>query len=431
MTEQEIAELDEAYKKAVLNGTANTQEWADRMADSKVGVAGYTAALRSAQKQLKDSMVGLGKSMMDGETGASVFNDGIKAGADRLDLFFVKKLGPAGMVLGKMAQAAAAYIGAVNKQADSLYKSFQDISRTGTIGHSAMRDVYGNMQKFGYGVKELDKFGSLMAENSQTLAQFGGNAVDGAKAFANMADDLQHSPVTEQLLNMGISVDEINRGAAGFIKQQASLGRGQKEIGDKLASGTLAYINELENISRLTGQTRKEQEDKIADAMAEQAFNAKIGQLKRQEESGDAATREMARRQREKLEAGNQIFQGEMRKEFIRGAAGDVAAMGTLTNLAGGEIVDAITNPAKDIGDVVGSVVNGFDRLNESGGENLAMMNAWNGTFPDYYESQKIAAQYRGKNAKAELEKAAANKNTTDSATKNMTATEIAQRKSS
>ena len=429
MTEQEIAELDEAYKKAVLNGTANTQEWADRMADSKVGVAGYTAALRSAQKQLKDSMVGLGKSMMDGETGASVFNDGIKAGADRLDLFFIKKLGPAGMVLGKMAQAAAAYIGAVNKQADSLYKSFQDISRTGTIGHGAMRDVYGNMQKFGYGVKELDKFGSLMAENSQTLAQFGGNAVDGAKAFANMASDLQHSPVTEQLLNMGISVDEINRGAAGFIKQQASLGRGQKEIGDKLASGTLAYINELENISRLTGQTRKEQEDKIADAMAEQAFNAKIGQLKRQEESGDAATREMARRQREKLEAGNQIFQGEMRKEFIRGAAGDVAAMGTLTNLAGGEIVDAITNPAKDIGDVVGSVVTGFDRLNESGGENLAMMNAWNGTFPDYYESQKLAAQYRGKNAKAELEKAAANKNTTDSATKNMTATEIAQRK--
>lgn len=429
MTEQEIAELDEAYKKAVLNGTANTQDWADRMADSKVGVAGYTAALRSAQKQLKDSMVGLGKSMMDGETGAAVFNDGIKAGADRLDLFFVKKLGPAGMVLGKMAQAAAAYIGAVNKQADSLYKSFQDISRTGTIGHSAMRDVYGNMQKFGYGVKELDKFGSLMAENSQTLAQFGGNAVDGAKAFANMANDLQHSPVTEQLLNMGISVDEINRGAAGFIKQQASLGRGQKEIGDKLASGTLAYINELENISRLTGQTRKEQEDKIADAMAEQAFNAKIGQLKRQEETGDAATREIARRQREKLEAGNQIFQGEMRKEFIRGAAGDVAALGTLTNLAGGEIVDAITNPAKDIGDVVGSVVNGFDRLNESGGENLAMMNAWNGTFPDYFESQKLAAQYRGKNAKAELEKAAANKNATDSATKNMTKAEIAERK--
>lgn len=429
MTEQEIAELDEAYKKAVLNGTANTQEWADRMADSKAGVAGYTAALRAAQKQLKDSMVGLGKSMMDGETGAAVFNDGIKAGADRLDLFFVKKLGPAGMVLGKMAQAAAAYIGAVNKQADSLYKSFQDISRTGTIGSGAMRDVYGNMQKFGYGVKELDKFGSLMAENSQTLAQFGGNAVDGAKAFANMASDLQHSPVTEQLLNMGISVDEINRGAAGFIKQQASLGRGQKEIGDKLASGTLAYINELENISRLTGQTRKEQEDKIADAMAEQAFNAKIGQLKRQEETGDAATREIARRQREKLEAGNQIFQGDMRKEFIRGAAGDVAALGTLTNLAGGEIVDAITNPAKDIGDVVGSVVNGFDRLNESGGENLAMMNAWNGTFPDYYESQKLATQYRGKNAKVELEKAAANKNTTDAATKNMTKAEIAERK--
>lgn len=425
MTEEEIAELEEAYKKAILEGTANTQAWADRMADAKVGIEGYTAAVRASKAALKESMMGLGKSIAEGETGASVFTDGMKAGANRLDLYFTKKLGPAGMVLGKLTQAAAAYVGAVSKQADTLYKSFQDISRTGTIGHGAMRDVYENMQKFGYGVKELDKFGSLMAENSQTLAKFGGNAVDGAKAFANMATELQHSPVTAELLNMGISVDEINKGAAGFIKQQTALGRNQKEIGDKLQSSTVAYISELETISRLTGQTRAQQEQKIADANAEQAFNATMSSLKRKADAGDLD----AQAQYAKFDKANRILEGETRKAFIKGVGGDIGALGPLVNVAGGDLIEAMQDPKKDIGDVIGSLTRGFKGLNDAGGDQLAMVNAYNDAFGNYAEQQALYAQFGEKNVNAEIAKAEANKKTTDAATKNMTETEIAQRK--
>lgn len=425
MTEEEIAELEEAYKKAILEGTANTQAWADRMADAKIGIEGYTAALRASKAALRESMIGLGKSVAEGEVGASVFTEGVKAGADRLDLYFTKKLGPAGQVLGKLTQAAAAYVGAVSKQADTLYKSFQDISRTGTIGHSAMRDVYENMQKFGYGVKELDKFGSLMAENSQTLARFGGNAVDGAKAFANMATELQHSPVTAELLNMGISVDEINKGAAGFIKQQTALGRNQKEIGEKLQSSTIAYIGELETISRLTGQTRAQQEQKIADANAEQAFNATMSSLKRKADAGDLD----ARAQYEKFDKANRILEGETRKAFIKGVGGDIGALGPLVNVAGGDLIEAMQDPKKDIGDVIGSLTRGFKGLNDAGGDQLAMLNSFNNAFGNYAEQQALYAQFGEKNVNAEIAKAEANKKTTDAATKNMTEAEIAQRK--
>lgn len=424
MTEQEIAELEEAYKKAILNGTANTQAWADRMADAKVGIEGYTAALRASKAALKDSMLGLGKSLADGETGAAVFNKGISASADRLDLFFIGKLGPAGAVLGGITKAAAAYVGAVSKQADSLYKSFQEVSRTGTIGRNAMRDVYDNMQKFGYGVKELDKFGSLMSENSEALAKFGGNAVNGAKAFANVATELQHSPVTEQLLNMGISVDEINKGAAGFIKQQTALGRNQRDIGDKLQSSTIAYIGELETISRLTGQTRQQQEQKIADANAEQAFNATMSSLKRKADMGDLD----AQKQYEKFDKANRMLEGETRKAFIKGVGGDIGALGPLINVAGGELVEAMQDPSKDIGDVIGSLTRGFKSLNDAGGEQLAMVNSYNDAFGNYAEQQALYSQYGEKNVLEEIAKAEVNKKTTDAATKNMTATQIAER---
>ena len=428
MTVQEIDDTFAAYDKAVLAGTANTKEWDARMKDARSALKGYNDEMRASLAALGSSIAGLGKSLADGETGAAVFGGVLSAGSDTLSTF-AKKAGPAGEAFALVIKAGVAYVNAVAKQADSLYKGFQDVSRSGTVGFSGMKEVYSNMQKFGYGIKELDKFGALMSENSKNLAAFSGDAVGGGKAFANLATELQHSPVTESLLNMGVSVDEINRGAAGYLKQQIGYGQNQKTMGDKLKDGTLSYITELETISRLTGQTRQQQEEKIADAQAEQAFNAKISQLKRQEMSSDAQVAERARKQREKLEKGNQLFSGDIRKKFIRGAAGDLEALGGLVLVGGEDLVDAINNPDRPIGDSVKSLTNGFAKMKESGGEQLAMMNSWNDSYPDWEELQKLETQYGGKNVEEEYAKAKANLKTTDSATKNMTSMEMAQRR--
>lgn len=425
MTEEEIAELEEAYKKAILEGTANTKAWADRMADAKVGIDGYTAALRASKAALKESMIGLGKSIADGETGASVFTGGIKAGADRMDMFFIKKLGPAGAVLGGITKAAAAYVGAVSKQADALYKSYQDISRTGTIGFTAMTGVYDNMKKFGYGIKELDKFGSLMAENSKDLSNFGGTAVNGAKVFANLADELQHSPITLELLDMGVSVDEINKSAAGFIKQQTMIGRGQKDIGEKLTQSTLKYINELETMSRLTGQTRAEQEEKLKDARSEQAFNAKMRELERKKAAGDMdAANELV-----KMDQINLLAEGDMRKQLIRAMGGDIASLGPLLNIGGADLIDALYNPTKTAGDVLGTINEGYKRFDEAGGSTLQMLNAFDGDLGKTAEYERLRSKLSEKSIDQAYEEARINKKAGDGTTQTMNKTEIAQRK--
>lgn len=425
LTPQEIQDIFDGYDKAILNGTANTKEWQQKLKDAQKGLKEYDKELKDSLKSLGTSFANLGKTLADGDVGASAFNGVLKAGGDSLTKF-IGDATPATKAIGLIIKAGVAYVGAVTKQADSLYKGFQDVSRTGTVGFSGMKEVYTNMQKFGYGIKELDKFGALMSENSESLAKFGGNAVDGAKAFANIGTELQHSGLTAELLNMGISVDEINKGAAGFVKQQIGLGLNQKQLGDKLASQTAQYIGELETISRLTGQTRQQQEQKIADAQAEQAFNAKMSSLKKKADAGDLE----AQKQYVKFDQANRILEGDIRKQFIKGVGGDISALGPLVNVAGGELVDAIQDPSKDIGDVIGSLTRGFKTLNDSGGEQLAKVNAFNDSFGDYATWQQLYAQFGEKNVNAEIAKAAANKKATDSGTKNMTETEIALRKS-
>lgn len=425
LTPQEIQDIFDGYDKAVLNGTAHTKEWQSKLKDAQKALRDYDRELKESLKKLGTSFVDLGKKLGDGEVGASVFNGSLAAGGNALTTF-IGDATPATKAIGMIIKAGIAYVGAVTKQADSLYKGFQDVSRTGTVGFSGMREVYSNMQKFGYGVNELDKFGALMSENSESLAKFGGNAVDGAKAFANIGTELQHSGLTAELLNMGISVDEINKGAAGFIKQQIGLGLNQKNIGDKLTSQTAQYINELETISRLTGQTREQQEQKIADAQAEQAYNAKMSALKKKADAGDID----AKRQYDKFDKANRILEGDMRKQFIRGIGGDISALGPLVNVAGEDLVNAINDPSKDINDVIGSLTRGFKSLNDSGGEQLAQINAFNDAFGDYSNWQQLYSQFGEKDVNSELAKAEANKKATDSGTKNMTQTEISLRKS-
>jgi dTDP-4-dehydrorhamnose reductase len=92
---------------------------------------------------------------------------------------------------------------------------------------------------YGWSKAEAER---IVKENSKDLAIFGGTAISGSKALVGLGNDLQHTGITRDLLMMGLSVDEINKGATGYIKQQISLGQGRKDIGDKLSTGAEQYI---------------------------------------------------------------------------------------------------------------------------------------------------------------------------------------------
>jgi predicted phage tail protein len=60
----------------------------------------------------------------------------------------------AALVVGGLT-ALSKGIKLAGEQSEALFKTFQDLSKTGQSTAGGMTEVFNNMQKFGYGIKEL------------------------------------------------------------------------------------------------------------------------------------------------------------------------------------------------------------------------------------------------------------------------------------
>jgi hypothetical protein len=430
-TPEEIAQIFAAYNDAIQKNIPIGKDLAQQMKDATVGVKNYSQQMQSSLKQLGTSFKNLGSNIASGSKGASVFNDVMSTGADHV-YQFSRRFGPAGKAVGQFTQVVAAFVGAVNKQADALFKSYKDISRAGVVGAGGMKEVYTNMQRFGYTIDELGEFGALMKSNSEVLAKFGGTAFNGAEQFANLADQIQHSDIGKNLMLMGVSVDEINKGAAGFLKQQTNLGRNSAGMQKTLATETAKYLENLEAVSRLTGQDRETLQKKQQDAQTEQQFAAKQYELRQKVDNTSGEERLAAQKELDKLNYLNEKTNGEQRLNLIRAYAGDAAAAGNLFTAMPG-VFEMMRDSSKDQFDVIAKMTQNADR-------NINQLNKTyqfgfgEATFGKFTEMTQLVSQYGGKSAeqmREQFEASRKNTKTIDDATKTQVDVERAQRNAS
>lgn len=394
LTPEQIDRLNEALERLIgaMGGEVNNRK-------------------RTAEELLKDikSLEGLRKvvgtttsalgTLKDGIQGAGAFNGALDKGADVIDKF-ASTFGKFGSVLGMAVTAGVKYVGAVNKQSDALFKAYQDISKVGAVGAGGMAEIFSSMQKFGYGIEQLGEMTALLKENSTALASFGGTAFDGSRQFANLATQIQRSNIGRELMYMGKSVDDINRGAAGYIKQEVGFGQTRSQINADLATKTANYIKELDMLSRLTGESREQQEQKIAEAQAEEAFNQTQYELKKRAAAGDAEAAKMYARNQEL----NLRLTGEARQEFIRGVGGDLSAM-SKTMMTAPEAVRMIGDSSKTASDYIDALARGAIRTRDAVGS-LAKFNAYNQTFLRMDETSQLQARMAEESAETQKERA-------------------------
>jgi hypothetical protein len=222
----------------------------------------------------------------------------------------------------------------ISQQADDLFKTYQDLNRIGLATAGGMTDVYNNMQRFRYGLKDLAQMTALLRDNSTVLANFGGTASRGAQVFANAANEIQHTGVGRTFQEMGKTPDEINRGIAGFIKSQQSLGIQNVDITKNLASRSAEYVMQLDLVSRLTGLTQDQIQEKLDQAAAEEAFNQTQYELKKKADAGDLA----AKKQYLENQKVATVLTGTALKEFQQGLGGDISAMSKTMMTAAGAV---------------------------------------------------------------------------------------------
>ena len=412
-TPEEIQEIFDAYHDAIRRGIPITEAMAKELRDATRGVKNYTNQLNYSLKAFGSSLGTLGVNLANGAQGAAVFNDGLSSGADAMAKW-ATKFGLLGTVIGGIVKAGAMYIGAVNKQSDALYKSFQDLSKTGTVGAGGMSEAFASMQKFGYSVDQLSEMTSLLAENSQALAAMSGTAFRGARQFADIAQTLQRGELGEKFRNMGLSTDEINKNIAGFVKKEIQLGQSRAQIERNLATETSKYIEQIVAVQRLTGQTREQLEEKEQQAQREEAFAYQQYELKKRAAAGDKQAEAEYQRNR----VLSQVLEGKARDQFIAGIGGDVAAMGDLMRTAP-ETVEKILN-----GGDLASVMNSLAREGKSAVENLgplAKFHAFNDFLLPMDQLLKFQTQYGSEAFEQLLDDAMKNSKSVDAATNDQT----------
>jgi hypothetical protein len=287
LTQDEIdarQQLNEAIKQASAEMAASGRV----SAATQSRLDNSTKVLTRDFDSLGSSLTRLSKSYYEGNTSAGKFNDSITSSANVAATYLGSK-GPLGLAVGKLVQVLGKYVNAVNKQADQLFDSYQDLADAGATGARGITEVFENMQKFGYTVNELSKFSAVIRANSETLAVFGGTAASGARAFGEITKALQYGELGEEFTRMGLTVDGVNTGLAGFLKIQQLSGVTSKKTTAELVQSSTDYIKELDLLAKMTGQSRASVQAQNEKALQQEQFAAYQFELQQQISGGGAA----------------------------------------------------------------------------------------------------------------------------------------------
>jgi putative chitinase len=428
-TPEEIAELKAREADEIKRFGQASAETRMALLDMSAGVKGLTASLTKGFGQLGSSALGLGKQLYEGEVGASVFNKSIGGATDALgDL--IGLLPYVGGALKTLVKGASEYTQAVNKQADALYSNYQKMSEMGATAADGMQGVYDNLKRMNYGTDELDKFVGIVRENSQTLASFGKTVGQGVNEIATVSQAIQQGDIGRQFRDMGISVDDINKGIASYTKMQTLVGGRQKMSTDELIAASQNYIKEVDLLSKITGKNRQEQEQARESAMAEERYAAFKYELDQRAKMGDEA----AAAQLKQVE-GTQIMLDKMAPETRKGFLNILS--GTLNTPEAQKLLLTMPNAAAVAGKETFTQAEfqqaalGDITANLSGaGTQLAKIGANNDTFLSIQEQMKLKAYLEAGTADEREEAAKKAQVVTDKATQNMTDIQDANRKS-
>lgn len=131
----------------------------------------------------------------------------------------------------------------------------------------------------------LDAFQQAIANNSESLARFGGTAQTGARRFAQISGIIQ-SNLGPSFDRLGITMEQSADLTASYLAMQTRTGRAQTMTQAQLSAGAAEYILQLDKLSKITGKSREQ----LASEM-EASITPGVNILMRNMEDGGAAFR--------------------------------------------------------------------------------------------------------------------------------------------
>jgi hypothetical protein len=107
----------------------------------------------------------------------------------------------------------------------------------------------------------LDALAESLRNNSTMLVAFGGTVSQGARRFSELSKNLREGELGQQLMGMGFTMVGLNESLGNYLNLQSRLGNISRRSNQELVEGAREYLYELDRMARITGMSRRQQEE--------------------------------------------------------------------------------------------------------------------------------------------------------------------------
>jgi murein DD-endopeptidase MepM/ murein hydrolase activator NlpD len=163
--------------------------------------------------------------------------------------------------------------------AGSIEKTHQSFMQASIVGANFGASIEVMINSASAAGLTIDQFTSIVSSNGEAMALLGTSSADGAKRFAQLGKAMRQSNVQDQLANLGYNTEGINESMAKYIDLIGKSGRLQGINDRQLIELTGDYLKELDAVSKLTGQSKKDIEAETAARMRDAQVRITMSKL--------------------------------------------------------------------------------------------------------------------------------------------------------
>lgn len=228
-----------------------------------IGVVGLFASGVSSLTPLVTKTAGvvkqLGDSALDGAAGLSSVTSALSG-----------LPGPLGLMASLAGTAAAAL--------EKNLKTQQELSKAGA-NFSGNLDLMRQSAAKSY--LSLTEFSSIVSKNGDVFRNMGGDVQAGVNQFVKIQSALMDpkSPIAGNLATLGYNMEDAANLTASFMRTQGSMNKANLQDTTKVTAAIQQYAQELDFMSKVTGESREAIQKKMDEENAEAQWQATLAAM--------------------------------------------------------------------------------------------------------------------------------------------------------
>lgn len=161
---------------------------------------------------------------------------------------------------------------------DNSVNTFQSMAKTGAAFDYSMGQLRSTAARAGL---SLEEFAGLVNENAEQFAAFGGTVTQGARRTTQLVSALGGQ--RESLLAMGLTFEDINEQMTTYQMLTRAGARAETRNRTEQAEAAASLTKNMLTLSKLTGEDIKAQQEKIAQAQMDVAFQRELAKMDEEE----------------------------------------------------------------------------------------------------------------------------------------------------